>query len=179
MALTDCSLALTVNLLATARVAAQGNAPTNVITAPFARINRADTQSLAYGTASGKADIIAATNVEIGATSSATYDLYTGSDIKELLSGATAPFRKIKAVGIAITAGGDTSGVRIGGAASDEWVGFFVAAGDKMDIFPSGPPFVVGSPAGKTVGNTTKNLKIENLGAAAVSLLIVIAGTSV
>lgn len=179
MALTDCSLALTVNLLSTARVAAPGSAPTNVITAPFARLNKAFTQALSFGTASGKADIIAATNVQINATSSATYDLYTGSDIKELLSGASAPFRKIKSVAVAITAGGDTSGVRIGGAAADEWIGFFVAAGDKLDIFPSGPPFVVGSPAGKTVGNTTKNLKVENLGAAAVSLLIVIAGTSV
>lgn len=179
MALTDCSLSLSASLLATARVAAQGNAPTNVITAPFAKLSRAFTQALSFGTTSGKADIVAATNVQINATSSATYDLYTGTDIKELLSGASAPFRKVKAVMVAITAGGDTSGVRVGGAASDEWVGFFVASGDKMDIFPSGPPFIAGSPAGVAVGASTKNLKVENLGAAAVSLLIVVVGTSV
>lgn len=179
MALTDASLSLNVSVLATARVAAQGNAPTNVIASPFAKISRAFTQALSYGTTSGKADIVAATNVQINATSNATYDLYTGTDIKELLSGASAPFRKVKSVAVAITAGGDTSGVRIGGAASDEWVGFFVAAGDKLDIFPDGPPFLVGSPAGKAVGTTTKNLKIENLGAAAVSLLILVVGTSV
>jgi hypothetical protein len=64
--------------------------------------------------------------------------------------------------------GGDTSGVIVGAAASNEWVGFFGASGDTLTIYPSGPPFAVGSPAGVAVGTTTKNLKIANAGAAAV-----------
>jgi hypothetical protein len=69
-------------------------------------------------------------------------------------------------------------GVRIGGAASNEWVGFFAAAGDKALIFPGGPPFLAGSPAGVAVGTSTKNLLIENLGAVSVTVGIQVAGTS-
>lgn len=131
---------------------------------------------LQYGTGSGYIDREIITDRAIPASSSVTYDLYTGTDLVGLQD-ESAPFRTVKYLEISVLSGGDTSGVRIGGAASNEWVGFFVAAGDKQDIFPSGPPFVVGSPAGKAVTSTTKNLKIENLGAAEVVVRIVIGGS--
>ena len=134
--------------------------------------------TLSYGTASGQADLIVCQDKTINATTSATYDLYTGTDLRDI-DGQTAALRKVKYLKVSIVDGGDAAGVRVGGAASDEWVGFFAAAGDKTLIFPGGPPFVVGSPAGVAVGTTTKNLLIENLSAVAVTVRIVIAGTSV
>lgn len=142
----------------------------------------ADTTTLTYGTASGNVDLITCSDrtlaIQGTAGDDATYDLYTGTDLKDL-DGLTCAFRKVKFIQISIISGGDTLGVRIGGAASNEWVGFFAAAGDKHLIFPGGPAYQAGSPAGIAVGSSTKNLFIENLGAAAVTLRIVIAGTSV
>lgn len=132
---------------------------------------------LTYGTASGQVDLVTCSQRTVNAASSATYDLYTGTDLKDLLGG-TCAFRKVKYVLVTIESGGDASGVVVGGAASDEWVGFFSAAGDKLKIFPGGPAFQAGSPAGVAVGAATKNLKIENAGAAAVTVSIVVAGTS-
>lgn len=132
---------------------------------------------LIFGTGSGKIDHLSVSDQIIAAGASATYDLYTGTDLPDLI-GFDAAFRNVKLVQISIVDGGDTAGVRVGGAAADEWVGFFAAAGDKRDIFPGGPPFLDGSPAGKTVGATTKNLKVENLGAVAVTVRVVVGGSS-
>jgi hypothetical protein len=132
---------------------------------------------LQFGTGAGTFDLLSCSDREIPAVSSVTYDLYTGTDLAGLV-GETAAFRHVRMLKISIVSGGDTSGVRVGGAASDEWVGFFESAGDSLDIFPDGPPFMVGSPAGKAVGAATKNLKIENLGAVEVVVRIVIGGTA-
>ncbi len=134
--------------------------------------------TLNYGVGSGYVDRLCVKDIAIAAGSSTTLDLYTGTDLLGLQDEA-APFRTVKYLEVGIWSGGDTSGVRIGGAAANEWVGFFVAAGDKLDIFPSGPPYRVGSPAGKAVTSTTKNLKIENLGAAEVVVRVVVGGSIV
>lgn len=134
---------------------------------------------LTYGTASGNVDLITGSDRTLTAGANVTYDLYVGTDLLNLAGETTCAFRKVKYAGIFIVSGGDTAGIRIGGAAANEWIGFFVAAGDKQDHFPSGPPWQVGSPAGKAVGATTKNLKVENLGAVSVTYRVVIAGTSV
>lgn len=178
MALTDCSFAVSLTVKATGTIAAQGNAVSNAVTDPTTGASGGSTQSLSYGTTSGKADIVAVAEVDIAGAASATYDLYTGTDIKDLFGG-TAAFRKIKSLVVQIMSGGDTSGVIVGAAASNEWVGFFGASGDTLTIYPSGPPFVVGSPAGVAVGSSTKNLKIANAGAASARIRISIAGTSV
>jgi hypothetical protein len=133
---------------------------------------------LQYGTGSGRFDRLSCSDRAIPAGSSVTYDLYTGTDLLDLVGGTT-PLRYVRFLKIGIVSGGDTSGVRVGGAASDEWVGFFEAAGDSFDIFPDGPPFMAGSPAGKAVGASTKNVKIENLGAEEVVVRIVLAGSVV
>lgn len=132
---------------------------------------------LTYGTTSGKVDLITCSDRTLTATTAATYDLYTGTDLKDL-DGLTCAFRKIKFIQISIVSGGDATGVRIGGAASNQWVAFFADVTDMAKIFPSGPPFVGGSPAGVAVGATTCNLKIENLGAVSVTYRVLIAGTS-
>jgi hypothetical protein len=132
--------------------------------------------ALYFGTGSGTVDTIIFQDKALAAGASATYDLYTGTDLPDLSSG-TAAFRTIRRISISVASGGDSTGVRIGGAASNEWVGFFAAAGDKHDIFPDGPAYEGGSPAGSSVGSTTKNLLIENRGAEAVVVRIVIGGS--
>lgn len=136
--------------------------------------------SLAYGTSSAQADIIVQRTRTLNAATAETLDLYSGggTTLNDLFDDVAA-FRKVKFLSISVDSGGDTSGVRIGAANTNEWVGFFDAAGDMIKIFPGGPPFAVGSPAGVAVGSTTKHLKIENLGAAAVTYTITVAGTSV
>lgn len=137
----------------------------------------AEVTTLTYGTTSGKVDLISCSDRTLTATTSATYDLYTGTDLKDL-DGLTCAFRKVKFIQISIVSGGDASGVQIGGAASNAWVAFFADTSDKHKIFPSGPAYAGGSPAGVAVGATTCNLKVENLGAASVTVRILIAGTS-
>lgn len=134
-------------------------------------------QGLSYGTTSGKADIFVMRAITINATTASTIDLYTGTDWLDVFKD-TAAFRKIKSIAIWVNSGGDASGVRIGGAASNAWAANFADASDMALIYPSGPPWCAGSPAGIAVGNTTCNLKIENLGAAAVTIYVAIAGTS-
>jgi hypothetical protein len=132
--------------------------------------------TLEYGAGSGYVDRTTVSNRAIPASSSVTYDLYTGTDLRGP-AGETTPLRLVKYLEISVVSGGTSSGVRIGGASSNEWVGFFAAAGDMADLFPGGPAFAVGSPAGKAVGSTTKNLKIENLGTSEVVVRIVTGGS--
>lgn len=134
--------------------------------------------TLTFGTTSGKVDLVTCSDRTLLTTASVTYDLYTGTDLKDL-DGVACPFRKIKFVGVTIISGGDTAGLRIGGAASNQWIAFFADVSDKSLIFPSGPPFIQGSPAGVAVGAITCNLKVENLAAVSVTYRILIAGTSV
>ena len=131
---------------------------------------------LRYGTGTSCADRLTLSSRAIPALSSVTYDLYTGTDLLDM-AGLTCAFRRIRLVYVRVVSGGDTSGVRIGGASSNEFIGYFVAAGDKADIFPGGPTYKGGSPVGKTCSSTVKNLKIENLGAVEVVVRVCVAGT--
>lgn len=132
-------------------------------------------QSLTFGTASGQFDTPAVKSVVLGAGASVTYDLYTGSDILQL-DGSAAPFRTVKYVGVFILSGGDASGISVGGAASNAWGAFFADASDIAKHFPSGVPFQQSSPAGVSVGSSTKNFNIANNGAVDVTLGVVVAG---
>jgi hypothetical protein len=134
-------------------------------------------QVLTYGTGSGQCDIIVWRLKTLNATTAATYDLYAGTDLKDLYDDAAA-FRKVKSLVVWVDSGGDASGVRVGGAGSDIWPAFFANSSDMHLVFPSGPPYLGGSPAGVAVGAATKNLKVENLGAVAAVVGIAVAGTS-
>lgn len=133
--------------------------------------------TLTFGTGDNEADRLVCQDVAIAAGSSATWDLYTGTDLKDI-NDQTAAFRIIRYVALQVVDGGDDSGVRVGGAASNEWVGFFAASGDKADIFPDGPIWQMGSPDGVAVGSSTANLKVENLGAVEVTVRVVVGGTT-
>jgi hypothetical protein len=138
----------------------------------------ADMTALTFGTTSGKVDLITCSDRTLTAGAAATYDLYTGTDLVDL-GGLTCALRKVKFIQITITTGGDAAGVTVGNAAADGWAGFFGAAAHTYTIFPGGPAFGGGSPAGVAVGASAKNLKVLNNGAVSVTVRIVIAGTSV
>ena len=177
MAMTTVSVTSSLGAKVVAAYAPQGVSST-LDSFTVQQLANAEISTLTYGTSSGLVDLVTCSDRTISAASTATYDLYTGTDLLGL-AGETCAFRKVKYIEIMIVSGGDSSGVQIGGAAANEWVGFFTAAGDKYKIFPSGPPFLGGSPAGVAVGVATKNLLVENLGAASVTVRILVAGSSV
>lgn len=161
---------------------APGNAPSNTLTGPTTQTNLTASQSLTYGTSSGKMDVPCNGQFIIAAGGSLTLNLYDGgtttSDLTTLF-GDAASLRNVKSLSVVVTSGGDASGVKVGAASSNEFVGWFSAAGDAAVIYPSGPALSFGSPAGKAVTSSAKNLKLENLGAAAVIVSVVAAGTTV
>lgn len=135
-------------------------------------------QLVSVGTGSGYADQFIERRIVIPAASSVTLDLFTGTDLKNI-ENLTAPLAAVKNATIWVaTDTGDSSGVRIGGAASNAWLANFGDTSDMATIYPDGPPWCAGSPAGLTVSSTSKNLKLENLGAAAATVHIKIAGSS-
>jgi hypothetical protein len=155
----------------------QGSAAASRATDPTNRATASGTLSLRFGIGTGSANLFCAPTIALAAGSSATYDLYAGTDLKDLF-GQTAAFRTVRGFEVAVVDGGDASGVRIGGASSNEWVGFFASAGDQHLIYPDGAPYLAGSRAGKAVTSSAKNLKIENLGAVEVTIRVLLAGSS-
>ena len=53
---------------------------------------------------------------------------------------------------------------------------FLSGTNPRVTVYPSGPAFSAGSPAGAVVSNTAKNLKITNAGAASVTVVVALAG---
>jgi len=129
-----------------------------------------------FGTSNSQVDTIVFQDVSLAAGASATYDIYTGTDLKDL-NGNSAPFRKLRLFTVSIEDGGDSSGVRVGGATSNEFQAWFGNAGDQQDIFPNGPPLQQGDPAGKSVGSSNKNIKIANQGSVLVVVRIMLGGS--
>ena len=166
-----------VSAVAVATKAPQGNGADDSL--PDAKVSGSGSgqQSISFGTGSGRFDILVSQPRSLVAGASETLDLFTGTDLKNVF-GETAPFRLVKDLMLYVVDGGDSSGVKVGGASSNAWFGFLESATDKVKFYPGGPPLVLGSPAGATVTSTTKNLKIENAGAAAVTYRLIMAGSS-
>lgn len=181
MAMTDCTLVASSKLALTGRFPPQGVASTlaDLRTSQSANV---DCTAFTFGTGSNQVDLESCSDRTLdaagGAAPTLTADLFTGTDLKDL-AGGTAAFRHIKFIQISIRSGGSALGVRVGGAAANTWAAFFADATDKAKIFPGGPAYAGGEPTvGVVVDATHKNLLIENLAAVAVTIRIVIAGTS-
>lgn len=151
--------------------------PTNGVKSAKVPAVAGATQSIAYGTSSGQADIVCYQTRTMLAAATLTLDLYTGTDLLDIF-GDTAAFRKIKQLAVWVASGGDAAGVVVGGAASNAWAAFFSDASDKHKVFPSGLPYLGGSPAGVAVGTTTKNLLLTNAAAVSSVVGIWVVGTS-
>lgn len=182
MPLVGGSLTISTSVKAIGKLAGAGNTAGNTIPPTSRTVSGGASGELSFGTGTGGANLVCAGEFILAASASLEIDLYSGgttaSDLTDVFTGA-APFRLVKGLSVEIVSGGTASGVRVGGATANEWIGFFEAAGDSLDIFPSGPPFAVGSPAGKAVGATTKKLRIENLSTtASVQVRVTAAGSS-
>ena len=132
--------------------------------------------SLTFGTGAGQFDIAVIQDRTLNATTSETLDLY-GGGLNDWI-GVAALFRHVKYVCIYVVAGGDGSGVQIGDAVSQAWQGFLGSTTSSAMIFPTSVPYEGGSLAGVSVGATTNNLAIDNLGAVAVTYRICLLGNS-
>lgn len=177
-----CTVTTSVSL--SASIPAPGNAPAKTVSDPSTSISPNNTFSLTYGTSSGEADIFCEGEFTIAASSSLTLNLYDGgtttSDLVRLLTGAAAALVTCKSLTIAVTSGGDTSGVTVGAAASNIFAGFFGDTSDTVTIYPSGPALSLGCPAGVTVSSTAKNLKLTNNSTTdSVTVQVTAVGTSV
>ncbi len=161
-----------------ALIAPQGNAASNSLSSPINNQTLSDQQALTFGTASAKADILCAVQNTLAAGISASYDLFTGTDLKDVFGG-TAAIRTLRGIAILITSGGDAAGVTIGGAAATPNVLFFGNVNDTWTIFPSGPPFAGGSDAGVAVTALASHVKVLNNAAVSTTFTIFLAGSSV
>jgi hypothetical protein len=169
MSMTAGNYALTIGVLESA-----ANTPLNGTQSRFNQ-NSGVRVPYAYGTGPGRMSDEVYTSVVLGASASITYDLYAASDLSNVF-GFPCGFRNIKNFVIWVSDGGDSSGVRIGGAGSNCWPANFADTSDKSLIYPDSGPWVCDRNAGTNVTSSAKNLKIENLGAVAVTLQIRIAG---
>ena len=116
---------------------------------------------LAYGVGEDRYDIGVDVIRTIAVSGTLTIDLFGGVDLLDKFSRG-ANFRLIKSLWIGVESGGDSNGVRIGAAVSDAWLANFGATTHTWDVFPDGPPWLIGSPAGLVVSATSKNLLLTN-----------------
>lgn len=179
------AVAGTMQLSAQARlIGVQINPQGTAATVRLAKPNCDETASaqinLSFGTDSGEGDIFCAGDFDLTAGGTVTWDLFTGTDFKDVF-GQTAAFRKLKAFFVSIVTGGDTAGVTIGDSsvAANKLGLWFGAVTETWKIYPSGPPMIGGQPAGLTVDATHKNVKITNNGAVAVTVRVFLGGSSV
>jgi hypothetical protein len=165
-------------------VPAPGSAPNNTLPDAKATAIATAQQELLYGTGEAKNDIFCAGEYIIAAGGTLTLNLFDGgtttSDLVRIVTGGAAGMVLCKSLSFAVVSGGDESGVSVGGASSNEFSGFFGAAGDKVKIYPDGPALPLGSPNGSTVSATLKNVKLENLSSSeAVTVRVTASGSSV
>ena len=160
-----------------ATIAPQGNASPNSLESPGNDQLATGSQTLAFGTGSAQADILCAAEYSLNAGANMTIDLFANG--LPNLFGGDANFRNLRAIAVTISSGGDSAGLTIGNAAANPNGLFFGAVTQTWTIFPSGAPFIGGSPAGVAVTAGARNLKIANNGAVAIVFKLMLAGTSV
>lgn len=117
--------------------------------------------SLLFGAASGQMNLLVCQSRGLQAGASETLDLFTGTDAKDI-DGQTAAFRLLKWAIFWVIAGGDSTGVTVGNAASNAQLMTLGGTTPTATIYPSGPPLLLGSPAGSVVDASHKNLKVLN-----------------
>lgn len=132
-------------------------------TAPVAlSLNPTATHSLPYGTGVGTASIVVSNAYLLAPGASVTLNLFDGSLTD--MSGATAAFRLLRGYSIFVSDGGDTAGVSIGGAASNEHPLFSGGATYAKTVYPGGPDDSGGGGtiAGVAVTSSACNVLITN-----------------
>jgi hypothetical protein len=155
----------------TATVPAPGNAPAHALRERTATPAGAATQTLGFGVGSGLADVFCDGEYQLAAGGALTLNLFDGGVTTSDLTtsfGAAANLRRVKNVTVLLASGGDSSGVTVGGAASNAFTGFWAST---FTIFPGGPMPPFGSPAGATVSSSQKNVKLLNNSSSATAVV--------
>lgn len=132
-------------------------------------------QNLAFGTGFAKMDTEVLLQRSLAPGTSETWNLYDGTTPDVFNFGAT--FRTLKGVLCWVSAGGDASGLTIGGGASNPCVLFFGGTTPNQTVYAGGPPASGGSPLGIAVTATTCNVKITNNAAVATEYTLYLVGS--
>lgn len=169
----------TVSAALSGTIPAAGNAAANSQRDPAALVQVASAQTLRFGPSTGAFNVPCGGEFVLAAGASLTLNLYDGGATADDLTtvfGAAANLRAVRHVAVGVVNGGDSAGVTVGGAASNPWTGFWTGT---FDVFPDGPAASFGSPGGKVVTSTAKNLKLTNNGAVSVTVAVAVAGVDV
>ncbi|MBN9522495.1 hypothetical protein J0H58_28900 [bacterium] len=152
--------------------------PANGVRAVSLPVRKGQAQRLGFGTAGGRGDLHVVRTVTVAAGAGATLDLYDGSLLD--VFGQPAPFRTLRAVAVWVDGGGDAAGVDVGadGVVATPAPLFLKGTTPRATVYPGGPAYSAGSPAGLPVSAGAKNLLIHNPGAAAVTVIVALAGAS-
>ena len=134
---------------------------TGKVTSEVAASDALGSWTVTNGTTANKADLRFETELTLAAAGSSTLDLEALTD----RFGTVVDFARIKALHIIVEAAKD-SGVNLGAAASNEWLGFLVAAGDKVNV-RSGGWLSIGAPdatAYAVTDSSSTDIKISHDG---------------
>jgi hypothetical protein len=153
---------LSVGVKITGQLLPGGSVPSNTLPKPSNTVSGGAAQTLAYGTTLGLADTYCVGEYLILPGSNVVLDLYAG--LPNVVSGDAAQVFLVKAlVAVFVNSSGDpATGVVVGNAGSNEWVGKFGAAGQTERVYPNGAPFIASNPNGFSIDATHRNLKIAN-----------------
>jgi hypothetical protein len=160
--------------------APQGTASSSTLQSLATTVTGSAQESLTYGTGSGQVNLIVAQDRTLAASSNETLDLYGSTTPLADIFGANALFRHIKYIAVYIVANGDVSGLLVGGAGSDPFLGPLGGTSPTVLIYPNGPGYQLGEPTvGWGVTSSAGQLKITNESSAvSVTYRIVIGGTT-
>ncbi len=160
--------------------APQGTASSSSLQALTTTVTGSAQESLTYGTGNGQVNLIVAQDRTLAASSSETLDLYGSTTPLADIFGSNALFRHLKYLAIYIVSGGDVTGLAIGGASSDPFLGPLSGTTPTVLIYPNGPGFQLGEPtAGWAVTTSAGQLKIANQSSSvSVTYRLVLGGTT-
>jgi hypothetical protein len=162
--------------------APQGTAGSSTISANSATIqSTCNGTVLTYGTASNQVNLIVCQDRTLAISTNEILDLYGHTTPLGDIFGSNCLFLHIKYIMIYLLPGtGDISGLTIGGAGANPWVGPMGGTTPTITIYPGGRPWELGEPtAGFVVGSTNGQLKVANNSASvAATYRLVIGGTT-
>lgn len=182
MGIIAATLSFDTSVRLSSRLEAAGNSPINSLPEPSASANISTSGAYVFGVSESQINRPCVGQYIIAAGASLTLNFYDGGVTSSDLTtpyGEAARLLLARFVYVSLVDGGDDSGVTIGNAASNAFVGGFGASTHTKTIYPGGAPYMDVSPVGFTVSSTQKNLKILNNGAEPVVVNVVVTGSNI
>jgi hypothetical protein len=144
-------------------------------------LSNAESLTFSATPGSGQYNLIVDQYRTLAASGSETLDLYGSTTPLLDIGGGTCAFRHIKLCLIWIWNGGDISGLTVGNAGSDPWLGNLSGTTTTQTCYPTGAPLCwAGEPVTGLVVSTTHGqlLITNNSSAVSVTYALLIAGTT-